>query len=195
MGSGIAASVVVASTQTRGNTVNITLRILVSICFGLVLSGCVTTNAARLGTTTASRPPVPPEQVALYRLASQVPGQYEEVALLNSSGDSGFTNEAGMYESMRKKAGQMGANAVILDAISEPGHGAKVAAAIFGVSAQRKGKAIAIWVFPGTQPVPPVAATQPVPVNVPAPPSASGYVPPQDPAKTCAACGQIGREL
>ena len=93
-----------------------------------------------------------PQDVALYRVASQVPRRYEEIALLNSSGDSAFTDEAKMFESMKKKAGEVGANGVILDAVSEPGHGAKVAAAIFGVSAQRKGKALAIWVFPAGAP-------------------------------------------
>ena len=42
----------------------------------------------------------------------------------------------------------MGANAIILDAISEPSAGAKIAGAVFGVGAERKGKAIAIFVFP-----------------------------------------------
>lgn len=124
--------------------------VLLAIVLALpVLPGCVTTNATVLGTATAQRAPVPPEQVALYRIASQVPGRYEEVALLNSAGDSGFTDEARMFQSMKKKAGQIGANGVILDAVSEPSAGAKVAAAIFGVSAQRKGKALAIYVFPG----------------------------------------------
>lgn len=60
----------------------------------LVLTGCVTTNASMLGTATAVRPAVPPQSVALYRTAEQVPSRYEEVALLNSTGDSGFTDEA-----------------------------------------------------------------------------------------------------
>lgn len=53
-----------------------------------------------------------------------------------------------MFKKMIKKAGAMGANGIILDAISEPSAGAKVAGAIFGVGAERKGKAIAIFVFP-----------------------------------------------
>lgn len=139
-----------------------------------LLVGCVTTNATVLGTATEMRPAIPPERVAIYRLANQVPGSYEEIALLNSSGDSGFTNEAQMFESMRKKAGELGANAVILDAVSEPGAGAKVAAAIFGVSAQRKGKAVAIYVFPGSE-RPPVIPE--------APESAEGE---------CVACATLG---
>lgn len=122
-----------------------------AICVSL-LSGCVTTNASMLGTASTQRTIVLPENVALYRNADQVPRRYEEVALLNSEGDSNFTNEAKMFDSMKKKAGEVGANAIILDALSEPSGGAKVAAAIFGVSAERKGKAVAIYVFPADAP-------------------------------------------
>ena len=146
----------------------------------LLLSGCVTTNASLLGATASARPALLPNQVALYRIASQVPGQYEEVALLNSTGDSGFTDEAKMFASMKKKAGELGANGVILDAVSEPGAGAKVAAAIFGVSAQRKGKAIAIYVIPGST----APNSQPEPTQ---PRSAS--------PSNCVACEKIGKDL
>ena len=114
----------------------------------LLLSACVQTNAVRLGAAPA-RPPVPEAQVAIYRDASQVPGRYEEIALLNSTAEAKWTNEAKMYDSMRKKAAKLGANGIILDAMSEPSAGAKVAAAVFGVGgAERKGKAIAVYVFP-----------------------------------------------
>src|SRR5690242_16155250 len=102
------------------------------------LSACVSTNAVRLG-TGAARPSVEFSQVAVYRTANQVPRRYEEVALLNSTGASQWTNEAQMLENMRKVAGRMGANAVILDALSEPSAGAKVAAAIFRTTTERKG--------------------------------------------------------
>jgi hypothetical protein len=88
------------------------------------------------------------ESVAIYRTASQVPGKYQEVALLNSKGESSWTDEAAMFRSMRKKAAEMGANAIILDAVSEPSAGAKVASAIFGTGAERKGRAIAVLVLP-----------------------------------------------
>ena len=113
----------------------------------LFFSACVSTNAIRLG-TTPQRPSIPADQVAVYRTAEQVPGKYEEIALLNSAGSSGWTTEAGMFNSMKKKAGSLGANAIILDAVSEPSAGAKIAAAFLGTSAERKGKAIAIFIFP-----------------------------------------------
>ena len=115
---------------------------------GLIVS-CRTTKAVRLGTATAVRPPIPWNKVAVFRTADQVPGKYEEVGLLQSTGDTMWTSEAGMWKSMQKKAGALGANAIILDAISEPKAGTKVlAAALFGMGAERKGKAIAIYIFP-----------------------------------------------
>ena len=114
----------------------------------LLLSGCVSTNATMLNLAPTSRPPVLPAQVRIYRTPAQVPGTYDELALLNSTGESNWTNEQKMLESMRTKAGKLGANGVILDAINEAGAGAKVAAAIFGTGSQRKGRAIAIFVHP-----------------------------------------------
>lgn len=114
----------------------------------LITSACVTTEAVKIG-TTPTRPPIPQDQVIVYRTADQVPSKYEEVALLSSTGDSMWTSEKMMWKSMKKKAGKLGANAIILDAMSEPSAGAKVASLALGVGgAERKGKAIAIYVFP-----------------------------------------------
>ena len=114
----------------------------------VALAACVRTNATMLGSATAQRPALVPDSVRIYRTAAQVPGKYEEVALLNATGEASWTDENKMMNAMRKKAASLGANAVILDAISEPSAGAKVAGAVFGTGAQRKGKAIAVWVFP-----------------------------------------------
>lgn len=113
----------------------------------LILGACVSTNATILNPVPAQRPKVPAEQVRIYRTADQVKSRYEEVALLNATGESNWTNEQGMLESMRRKAGALGANAIILDAINEASSGAKVAAAIFGTGTQRKGRSVAIYVF------------------------------------------------
>lgn len=119
--------------------------LLLTTC--VLVSACVSTNATRLG-VTPQRASVRPDQVAIYLTADKVPGKYEEVALLNAKGESNWTNEEKMNNSMRAKAGELGANAIILDGISEPSAGAKVAAAFLGTGTQRKGKAIAIYVFP-----------------------------------------------
>ena len=113
-----------------------------------LLMGCVHTTTTPLGTATMNRMALNPSQVKLYRTAAQVPGKYEEVALLHSEGDSVWTNEPMMYESMRAKAAEVGANGIILDAISEPSAGAKVAGIFLGIRTERKGKSVAIYVYP-----------------------------------------------
>jgi hypothetical protein len=125
------------------------LRRLALLAAVLATAACVSTNATRLG-GAAAHAPVPESSVVIYRTAAQVPRKYEEVALLNSTGESSYTNEDKMFRSMKKKAGQLGANAIILDAVSEPSAGAKIAGAFLRTGAQRKGKAIAIYVEPST---------------------------------------------
>ncbi len=114
-------------------------------------AACVHTNATVLDAANI-REPIDPADVVIYTTAGKVPGDYEEIALLNSKADSASTSEAQMFKSMRKKAAKLGANAIILDAVSEPTVGAKIAAAVlFGTGAERKGKALAIYVIPGSK--------------------------------------------
>lgn len=129
------------------------------VVMSMSLPGCVRTNATLLG-TGQGRAALSPERVAIYRTAAQVPGRYEEVALLHSKGPSTATNEPQMFESMREKAAEVGANGIILEAISEPSAGAKIAGAFLGYAAERQGKAIAIYVFPEPPVPPPTSATQ-----------------------------------
>jgi len=112
---------------------------------------CVSTNTTVLDQSKL-REPIDPDDVVIYTTAGKVPGDYEEIALLNSKADSASTSEAQMFKSMRKKAAKVGANAIILDAVSEPTVGAKIAAAVlFGSGAERKGKALAVYVIPGSK--------------------------------------------
>lgn len=115
------------------------------IVSAMALTACVTVQSTRLGAGVI-HPPVTPDTVAIYRTADQVHGHYEEVALLSAAGDYNGTSEEGMYKEMRKKAGQMGANGIILDSITEPSTGAKIANVLLFTSAQRTGKAVAIFV-------------------------------------------------
>jgi hypothetical protein len=111
---------------------------------------CVRTNTTVLDPAKI-REAIDPNDVVIYTTASKIPGDYEEIALLNSKADSASTSEAQMFKSMRKKAAKVGANAIILDAVSEPTVGAKIAAAVlFGTGAERKGKALAVYVIPGS---------------------------------------------
>jgi hypothetical protein len=120
------------------------------VCVCLVALACVKTRSVNLGESLAgARAPVPWQNVAVYRTADQVPGKYQEVALLVSKGDTLWSNEKQMWNSMKRRAGKLGANAVILDAMTEPSAGAKLASVVLlGVGGSRHGKALAIYVLP-----------------------------------------------
>jgi hypothetical protein len=60
----------------------------------LLLSGCITTNATRLG-PEKYRPPVNPQSVVLYRTADQVPSRYQEVALYAANRNSSWVKSLG----------------------------------------------------------------------------------------------------
>lgn len=112
---------------------------------GLLLVGCVQTNAAVLNPTQTRRP-ICEQAVTVYTVPERVGRPYEEVAILNSTGNTNVTSEAGMIHSQQQKAAEVGANGVILGGIDEPSAGAKVAASIFRTSTERKGRALAIWI-------------------------------------------------
>ena len=121
--------------------------IITSFVFSLM--ACMSTQAVRLG--SSFRVPVPLAQVFVYRTADDVPGDYEEVALISSGGSGVWglgVSEKKIWKAMRKKAGSLGANGIILDSMSHPTTGAKVVSALIGIGAKRKGKAIAIYVHP-----------------------------------------------
>ena len=115
--------------------------------FSFSLVACMATKAVRLG-DHVSRPIIQWQQITVYRTADQVPARYDEIGLLMTTASTIWTSEKGMWNSMKKKAAKLGANAIILDAISEPSAGAKIAGAIFGIGINRKGKAVAIYVYP-----------------------------------------------
>jgi hypothetical protein len=115
--------------------------------FGLItlVLGCVHTNAAVLDPSALYQKTCP-DAVVVYTSPERVGKPYKEVALLNSKGQAGSTSEEGMVKSQRKKAAQLGANGLILTGIDEPKPGTKIIGAILGTGAERKGKAMAIYV-------------------------------------------------
>ena len=117
---------------------------LLIIIMSFILVSCVSTSATMLSSKTF--PPLTPEEVTIYLSEDDIPGEYERIAIINAKGDSGMTNEKQMYEAVRKRAATVGANGVLHAVIDEPGSGAKVAAAVFGVSANRRAEMVAIFV-------------------------------------------------
>jgi hypothetical protein len=83
---------------------------------------------------------VAPEQVTLYESPEQVPGKYEELALVTSASVGAGAGEEELLWSLREKASQIGANAIIVQESDGPG-------------AERHG--IAIFVHPKREEAPP----------------------------------------
>ena len=109
-----------------------------------VLAACVHVNKSVL---TPGLAPVAFGDVHVYFAGDSLP-QHTRVAILNASGSSGFTNEAQMIDKLREEAGKLGANAIVLEGLREPGGAEKIANALVGgfADANRRGQAIAIWV-------------------------------------------------
>lgn len=93
----------------------------------------------------------------LFTTPDRVQQPYREVALLNSAGQTSYSSESDMIKSMRDKAAKVGANGIILTGIDEPSAMAKIAGVaaqvaadatgqIAQISAERKGRAMAIYI-------------------------------------------------
>jgi hypothetical protein len=121
------------------------MRSLYSVALAVLASGCVRTNASILDPSALYQKTCP-DAVVVYTNPERVGKPYKEVALLNSKGESGMTSEEGMVKSQSKKAAQVGANGLILGGVDEPKPGTKIIGAILGTGAERKGKALAIYV-------------------------------------------------
>ena len=117
----------------------------ISVAASALLTGCVSTNAAVLDPTVKYQK-ICPDGVQIFTSAKRVIGDYREVALLHSKGESSWTSERGMASSQRKKAAELGANGIIIGDTKEPNAGTKIIGSLLGTGAERKGAALAIYV-------------------------------------------------
>jgi len=106
-------------------------------------TACVTVSKSVL--MDRSFAPVPQQDVYVFLLEDEIPEDCERVALLSASGEVDLTDEAQMIDKMREEAGKLGANAIQLRSIEDPGTGERVVAALFDTEADRDGAAIALW--------------------------------------------------
>jgi len=114
----------------------------------VIVAGCVSTNSVYLNPSGPRYNAVAPDSVVIFTHDSELDTlEYVRVAMIEATGSGEYTSQTGMYSAIRKKAGSLGCNGVLLPQINEPGAGAKVAGAIFGTGTQRKGNAIAIRIL------------------------------------------------
>lgn len=112
----------------------------------LLLAACVSVNKSVL---TPGLAPVAPTDVQVFFESDSIP-EHTRVAILNAQGSQGFTNQGQMIDKLREEAAKLGANAIILMGINEPGAGEKLVNALVGglADGQRRGEAIAILIPP-----------------------------------------------
>lgn len=107
--------------------------------------GCVSINKSVLDSSFQANP-VPAGEVKVFFPEDSIP-PYTRVAILNASGDADWSNEAQMIDKLREEAGKLGANAIVLGELTDPGVGERALnALVTGVaSGNRRGDAIAIF--------------------------------------------------
>jgi hypothetical protein len=111
----------------------------------VLLAACVRTNAALIDPSVHLARTCP-TAIKLFTTPDRVGASYREVAVLNAKGESNWSDEGDMIDSMRDKAAELGANAIILSGIDEPSALTKVIGEVAKTGSQRKGKALAIYV-------------------------------------------------
>lgn len=117
---------------------------LAAVLLSVQLAACVSVNRSVLSQERIPYP-VPMMMVRVFFADDEIPS-HERIAILNASGPENFTDEGEMIDKLREEAGKLGANAIILDELRDPGTGERVIAAIFGGEAERRGSAVAIYI-------------------------------------------------
>ena len=110
-------------------------RTTLTLCV-LALAACVTVSKSVLLDRSAH--PVPQEEVTLLLASDSIPADCERVAMLHGSGPDGYTDEGDMWNKLRDEAGKLGANAVHMQSMEDPGGGERFASALFGTQADRE---------------------------------------------------------
>jgi len=119
------------------------------------LAAAVALAACGVKTTTTPTPasrafdPVCVDGVAVFDDFSKVPYDYYEVAFVQSSSNSLYTGTGDALLAMRKRAGEQGANAIVVNDLAVKDSPIKnLGAAVGANSADREGKSVAIF-MPG----------------------------------------------
>jgi hypothetical protein len=123
-------------------------RWVIAVVTALAVTACVRTKSVLLNPAAAPYAAIDPATVRIFTDERELDSlEFTRVAIIEATGSGEFTSQSGMIEAMRKKAAQLGANAILLPTINEPGAGAKVAAAFLGTGTQRKGNVVAIRII------------------------------------------------
>ena len=111
------------------------------LVLSLVLyTGCTSVSQTVLMT---GLPPVFPENVQIFLPGDSIP-PHDRVAFLAGSGNDNWSDRTQLMEHLRRRAGELGANGVIIGDIEEASSGAKIVGYLSGFGSERNQDAIAI---------------------------------------------------
>ncbi|MFL5487307.1 MAG: hypothetical protein ACJ8AJ_02380 [Gemmatimonadaceae bacterium] len=86
------------------------------------------------------------DAVTVYPDRDHVPYDYYEVALITAEGNSAYTGNGDLLKAVRNQAAGLGANGVVIDGLGASHATVKVLGAAVGSNdAERKARAVAIW--------------------------------------------------
>ncbi len=107
-----------------------------------------------------SSDPVPPEEVDIFLPDDDIPEDCERIALLAAAGDYGMADFGDLLQKLREAAGELGANAIDIEFMSEAGTWERMDPISAGESQgvrwgwqRRDARAFALYCPSGTGPV------------------------------------------
>jgi len=113
-----------------------------------VLIVCVSTQGYYLDPSATRYAEVAADSVRVFLSEADLDSlDYVKIAVIEAKGSGEHTSQTGMIKAMRKKAGKLGGNGLLLPKIDEPSRGAKFAGAILGTGTKRKGNAVVIHII------------------------------------------------
>ena len=121
-------------------------RVLV-VLMAVLIVGCVRVQTTMLPGAPTDYRVFRSEAVHVLLADDEDPEDCVRVAVLHGSGSSSFTDESGMLNKLRQKAGELGANALRLEGMREPSSGERIANALIGGfnDGQRRSEALALY--------------------------------------------------
>jgi len=117
-------------------------RTIAALLAPLAMAACVQASATYLS-PRQNLAPVPEDSVRVFLATDSIPPNCERYALINTSGDADMTNESQMVNAAKRRAGKIGANAIQLQTTRDPSTGTRIAGAVLGIPANRKGQMLA----------------------------------------------------
>lgn len=112
---------------------------------GLVVAAgaCVSTEVAWVGSQTAG-PAIPTEQVQIYDRERDLPAGSVTMAVLYLGGPGNPAEMATVLDELRKRAAEIGANAIVVREFTDPLTDTELADAYVGTPVDRRGRALAV---------------------------------------------------